>query len=184
MRNNVEMLVLITIAFLSLMALVFSSALIKQQQMLFGQPSISPDQFPNLTLTAMLIMAIVLLVKPLKKRWFDGKSNEEAPLDVDPDIEEEDEGEQSYLRLGAYFLSMIVYAIFLKEFGFVTCSAILVAFVSVLLGARNVLEIVSLSLISPFLLYVVSTRGLKVALPETDLIERAVQALFQFLGLA
>lgn len=174
MVKKAELYVTSGMAVMSVLALVFLNDLIAKQKMVFGQPSIEPDLFPALTISCLLLLISGLMVKII---FF-------AETEVVDDQDDEEAEDQSYYRIGSYFAAMLAYGIVLDDLGFVISSCILVAFISFLLGSRSFVQTVALAVIAPVALYVVSTRGLKVHLPELDVIERAIQTVFQVLGLS
>lgn len=69
------------------------------------------------------------------------------------------------------FAVMLFYALAMAPIGFFFSSALSLAAVAWLAGNRSILQIVAVSVISPIALYLISTRGLAVSLPELSSIE-------------
>ena len=74
-------------------------------------------------------------------------------------------------RVVMLFGVMFFYALTMQPFGFFISSALSMAAVSWIAGNRSVFQIIAVSVLCPIGLYLVSTRGLAVSLPELSSIE-------------
>jgi len=154
------------LALLGVLGLVFMSQLVAEPKVLFGRSltAIPPSLFPGMVLGAMAVLSCVLLfalrASLLNK---DHKAFEEGAL----------------LRVVLLFGVMLFYALTMSKLGFFISSAISMAVVAWLAGNRSILQICAVSVISPIALYLISTRGLAVSLPELSSIEFFYARLFE-----
>ena len=83
------------------------------------------------------------------------------------------------LRVFLLFGVMLFYALTMATFGFLISSALSMAAVAWLAGNRSIVQICAVSIICPIALYLISTRGLAVSLPELSSIEFFYARLFE-----
>ena len=146
------------LALLGVLGIVFLPQLVAEPKVLLGRSltTIPPSLFPALVLGSMAILAIALLFT-LRRTLFarESKTFEGGAL----------------VRVVALFGVMLFYALTMQPFGFFISSAVSMAAVAWLAGNRSIVQIIAVSVISPVVLYLISTRGLAVALPELSSIE-------------
>ncbi len=146
------------LALLGILGFLFMSQLVAAPKLLFGRSltAIPPSLFPAIVLGAMAILACLLLY------------SRRGSL-LDEESRTFDEG--ALLRIVMLFAVMVFYALTMAPLGFFISSALSMAAVAWIAGNRSILQICAVSIISPIVLYVVSTRGLAVSLPELSSIE-------------
>ena len=143
---------------LGVLGLLFMSKLVAEPKVLFGRSltAIPPSLFPSLVLGFMAILAVALLYS-LRTSIFSSESKTFA--------------EGALGRVVLLFAVMFVYALTMVPLGFFISSALSLAAVAWIAGNRSILQICVVSIVSPIGLYLVSTRGLAVSLPELSSIE-------------
>lgn len=148
----------VMLAAIGILGFVFVSHLVAEPKLLFGRSltAIPPTLFPALVLATMAVLACMLLYS-LRGSLLseESKTFEKGALG----------------RVVALFGVMLFYALTMAPFGFFISSALSMAAVAWLAGNRSILQIVVVSVICPIGLYIVSTRGLAVSLPELSSIE-------------
>ena len=146
------------LALLGVFGLVFLSQLVAEPKVLFGRSltAIPPTLFPSLVLGAMAVLGVALfyslretLIAKHSRTFEDG----------------------ALPRVVMLFAVMLFYALTMAPFGFLISSALSMAAIAWIAGNRSVLQIVLVSVFGPIGLYLVSTRGLAVSLPELSSIE-------------
>ena len=146
------------LALLGIFGLVFLSQLVAEPKVLFGRSltAIPPTLFPSLVLGAMAVLGVALfyslretLIAKHSRTFEDG----------------------ALPRVVMLFAVMLFYALTMAPFGFLISSALSMAAIAWIAGNRSVLQIVLVSVFGPIGLYLVSTRGLAVSLPELSSIE-------------
>lgn len=146
------------LAVLGILGVVFMSQLVAAPKVLFGRSltAIPPSLFPGLVLGAMAILASALIYS-LRKSLFaeESKTFEDGALP----------------RVLMLFGIMFFYALTMAPFGFFISSALTMAAVGWLAGNRSILQIILVAVVAPVALYLVTTRGLAVSLPELSSIE-------------
>lgn len=152
-------------AFVGLFGLIFMSSLVAAPKVLFGRSltAIPPSLFPTLVLSAMAALALMHLYSIRKTIFSDtAKVFDGGGL----------------RRVVMLFAVMFLYALTMERIGFFFSSAIAMAAVGWVSGNRSIPQIVIVSLIGPIALYVLSTRGLAVSLPELSWIEFLYAGVF------
>ena len=148
----------IGLALLGILGLAFMSQLVAAPKVLFGRSltAIAPSLFPSLVMGAMAALACLLLYT-LRGSLFskESKTFEAGALH----------------RVVLLFVVMLFYALAMAPLGFFISSALSMAAISWIAGNRSILQICAVSIICPIGLYLVSTRGLAVSLPELSSIE-------------
>lgn len=146
------------LALLGIFGLVFLSQLVAAPKALFGRSltAIPPSLFPALVLGTMAILAGLLLYS-LRGSLLSKHSKTFA--------------EGALQRVVMLFAVMFFYALTMAPLGFFISSALSMVAVAWIAGNRSILQICAVSVVCPILLYLVSTRGLAVSLPELSSIE-------------
>lgn len=164
-RITAEAWLTVGLALLGIFGLLFLSQLVAEPKVLFGRSltAIAPTLFPSLVLGAMAVLAVALLYS-LRGTLFTehSKTFEDGALP----------------RVVMLFAVMLFYALTMAPLGFLISSAISMAAVAWIAGNRSIPQIVAVSVICPIGLYLVSTRGLAVSLPELSSIEFFYARLF------
>ena len=146
------------LALLGILGLVFLAQLVAEPKVLFGRSltAIPPTLFPSLVLGAMAVLAVALLYSLRGTLLAEhSKTFEDGALP----------------RVVMLFAVMLFYALTMAPFGFFISSALSMAAIAWIAGNRSILQIIAVSVICPIGLYLVSTRGLAVSLPELSSIE-------------
>lgn len=146
------------LAVLGILSVIFMSQLVAPPKVLFGRSltAIPPSLFPSLVLGAMAVLASALVYSFRGSIFAEhSKTFEDGTL----------------LRVVMLFAVMLFYALTMAPLGFFISSALSMAAVGWLAGNRSIVQILSVAIISPVLLYLVTTRGLAVSLPELSSIE-------------
>lgn len=153
------------LAVIGIGGLLFMGQLVAAPKVLFGRSltAIPPSLFPMLVLAAMAILAVLLLYN-LRGTLLSEESRTFEPGALG--------------RVVALFGVMLFYALTMVPFGFFISSCLSMAAVAWIAGNRSILQICLVSVISPIALYIVSTRGLAVSLPELSSIEFLYARLF------
>lgn len=90
------------------------------------------------------------------------------------------DSDQSWPKKIGFFVLLISYGLMLKPFGFLISSSIVITGTSLLLGNRNIIQIILLALVSPVCLYLIATRAMLVSLPELNPIELFYSQVFNW----
>lgn len=145
-------------ALLGILGIALMSQLVAEPKVLFGRSltAIPPTLFPTLVLGSMAVIATALL--------FSLRGSLMASVSRTFD-------EGALKRVVLLFAVMVFYALAMDPIGFFLSSAISMAAIAWIAGNRSVLQICAASIICPIGLYLVSTRGLAVSLPELSTIE-------------
>ena len=153
-----EIWLAVGLALLGILGLLFLGQLVAAPKVLFGRSltAIPPTLFPSLVLGAMAVLAVALLYS-LRGTLFaeHSKTFEDGALP----------------RVVMLFAVMLFYALTMAPLGFLLSSALSMAAIAWIAGNRSLPQIVAVSVICPIGLYLVSTRGLAVSLPELSSIE-------------
>lgn len=148
----------IGMALLGVLGVVFMSQLVAAPKLLFGRSlsAIPPSLFPKLVLATMAVLS-GLLIYSLRGKLIsrDSTTFEDGAL----------------RRVVMLFAVMLFYALTMAPIGFFFSSALSLAAVAWIAGNRSIPQIIAVAIISPIALYLISTRGLAVSLPELSSIE-------------
>ena len=147
---------------------IFIDRLVAAPKMLLGRSltAIEPNLFPLVAMAIMIGLCGLFLISAWRNRK------------AEPVVSEaKAEDRADWMRVGAFFGILILYALIFYPAGFLISTFVAMALLSVLAGDRNVLHIVPLSILCPIALYIVSTRILLVSLPELSSIEFAYAAV-------
>ena len=146
------------LALLGILGVVFISQLVAAPKILFGRSltAIPPSLFPSLVLGAMAVLASVL-VYTLRGTIFTehSKTFENGALP----------------RVVMLFAVMFWYALTMAPLGFFISSALTLTVVGWLAGNRSIVPNLAVAIVSPVVLYLITTRGLAVSLPELSSVE-------------
>jgi len=161
LRATPEVVVLAALLVLSLLGLVFMDALVAAPKLLFGRAlsDLAPSLFPSIILSLLALLCALLLFLIA----MEGGHKDQGAL-----------SNREWRRGIGFFGIMILYALTMQPFGFVTSSALAIALMSWQMGSRSVVQTVLLSLVAPVALYLAATRLLAVSLPELNAIELAI----------
>ncbi|UWQ97282.1 tripartite tricarboxylate transporter TctB family protein [Rhodobacteraceae bacterium M385] len=150
----------VTLALLvaSVLSLVFMGSLIAAPRALFGRSlsAIPPSMFPAITITLLAVLCVIALVLIARGQG----AMQDTPM-------KRAEWVRSFILFGI----LTLYALTMAPFGFLISSAVTIALLSLVMEARNPIQIVLVSLIGPIALYLAATRLLAVSLPELIAIE-------------
>jgi len=143
---------------------LFIGNLVAEPKMLLGRSlsAIAPDLFPLIAIALMIGLCALFLISIYRRR-----SENTAPADA-ADAERAD-----WKRIGAFFGILLIYALTFYPIGFLASTVIAMILLSLLAGNRNAVQIIGLSCLCPIGLYIVSTRLLRVSLPELSSVEFA-----------
>ena len=146
------------LALVGILGVAFMPFLVAEPKVLFGRSltAIPPTLFPFLVLGSMAVLAI----------WLFYSIRSTLVASVARTFEPE-----AFRRVVMLFAVMFAYALAMVPLGFFISSALAMAAVSWIAGNRIIWQIILVSVICPIGLYVISTRGLAVSLPELSTIE-------------
>ena len=153
-------------ALVGLLGLIFMPWLVAEPKVLFGRSltAIPPSLFPSMVLGALAVLAVILLYS------LRGSLLSDHSRDFDGG---------ALRRVVMLFAVMIFYALAMAPLGFFLSSALSMAAFAWLAGNRSIPQICAVSIIAPVGLYLVSTRGLAVSLPELSSIEFFYARIFE-----
>ena len=158
---------------LAVLALLFGGWLIAEPPIPLGSDilAMSPRVFPTLILAGtVLVTATFLVTKGRNGTLFVAGSTDESV-----------QHRGTVYRQVLFVLITVSCALLLTTLGFLTTMFLLMASTAVLVGNRSVVQILTLSLVLPLSFYVVVTHVLRTALPEIDLIQRALAPILRLL---
>ena len=162
----------IVVLVLAVLALLFGGQLIVDPPIPLSSDllAMSPRVFPFLILTGTVVVAVAFLVDQARQGAL-----EFTRLPVGG-------GAPGPLWRQVVFLFItVVCALLLTTLGFVSTMFLLMASTAILVGNRNPLQILSISILIPVGFYIVVTHVLRTALPEADIIQRLLAPLLQVL---
>lgn len=160
---------------IALFAVVSLPSLVAEPKLLFGRSlsAIAPTLFPQYILSSIVLLSGILVLMSAWMLWKNSgllKGNAESSPDSD----------QSWPKKIGFFVLLICYGLMLKPFGFLISSSIVITGTSLLLGNRNIIQIILLALVSPVCLYLIATRAMLVSLPELNPIELVYSQVFNW----
>ena len=162
----------VVVLVLAVVALLFGGQLIVDPPISLSADllAMSPRVFPFLILGGTVVVASAFLVGQARKgalemTRFSLGSGVSASL-----------GRQ----VAVVFITRVG-ALLLTTLGFITTMFLLMASTAVLVGNRNPLQILIISIFIPLGFYIVVTHVLRTALPEVDIIQRLLAPVFQLL---
>ena len=159
---------------LSVLALVFSGRLIVDAPIPLDRNllAMSPRVFPYLILLSTVAVAGIFL--GLRMRAIGtGAAAAGAAETVT--------SRTAVLRQLAFLVISVGCALVLSTLGFIITMFILMASTSVLVGNRNPVQILGISILIPLGFYIAVTHVMRTALPEIDLVQRALAPLLRLL---
>lgn len=113
--------------------------------------SLSPSLFPRLTIIGLFILSIWYIAASTRMK----EKNLFRELDV-----------RSWVRILVTLAVFAAYALLFEPLGFVISSALVVGFLTVYYGNRNILIILLVMTGAPLLIYYIFTHALQVSLPD------------------
>ncbi len=157
---------------LSALALVFSGRLIVDTPIPLDRDllAMSPRVFPYLILLSTGMVAAVFLGTRL---------GEDGPGGADARTADSAAPRIAGFRQLAFLGISVMCALLLNTLGFMITMFVLMAGTSVLVGNRNPLQILAISLLTPLGFYIAVTHVMRTALPEIDLVQRALAPLLR-----
>ncbi|WP_419913194.1 tripartite tricarboxylate transporter TctB family protein [Hoeflea sp.] len=162
MQKRLEIAVAGTLLLMAAVFAVFIDAFVAKPKTLFGRSlsAIEPTAFPLITM-AMMIGLCGLFFYGIYRRSGARQAVEDEGLNSGT----------NWLRIGAFFLVLVLYALTFDPLGFLTSTFIAMVLLSLLAGNRNILQIAVFSAVLPLAFYLLATRILLVSLPEQSGIE-------------
>ena len=159
---------------LALLALAFSGWLVVDAPIPLDRDllAMSPRVFPFLILLSTAVVASIFLGLRMREIGADTA----AAGTVDATI-----SRTAMLRQLAFLVISVTCALVLNTLGFMITMFILMASTSILVGNRNPLQILGSSILIPLGFYIAVTHVMRTALPEIDLVQRALAPLLRFL---
>ena len=160
---------------LSVLALLFSGRLIVDAPIPLDRDllAMSPRGFPYLILLGTVAVAAIFLGIRVR----DTGSDSVATLSPDDAAA----SRAGTVRQLAFLVISVACALVLNALGFIITMFILMASTSILVGNRNPLQILGISLAIPLGFYIAVTHVMRTALPEIDLVQRVLAPLLRLL---
>ncbi len=157
---------------LSALALVFSGQLIVDPPIpLSGDLlAMSPRVFPYLILLSTVAVAATFLVVRVRE----GEPHPSASAGTDV-------SRVAIARQLAFLVITVTCALLLSTLGFIITMFTLMASTSILVGNRNPVQIVGISILIPLGFYIAVTHVMRTALPEIDFVQRGLAPLLRLL---
>lgn len=162
----------IVVLVLAVLALAFSGLLIVDPLIPLSDDllAMNPRVFPSLILVGTAMVALVFLISQARQGAFKTtgslvSSGAPGPL----------------WRQVAFLIITVTCALLLTTLGFITTMFLLMACTAVLVGNRNPVQILSVSILIPVSFFIVVTHVLRTALPEADVVQRMLAPLIQLL---
>ncbi|MBI80199.1 MAG: hypothetical protein CMQ51_07225 [Gammaproteobacteria bacterium] len=158
------------VLFMAITALFFRNSLIDLTPIFLGEDilAMNPRVFPNLILILVSIVSSIFLYIEL--------SNNSKFQSANQKIKEED---SKLLRQTLFIILTIISALVLTKLGFIITMFILMSFTSILLGNRNIFQIIIMSIFIPITFYILVTHVLRTQLPEIDFIQKLLNPILQ-----
>ena len=160
---------------LSVLALLFSGALIVDPPIPLDRDlmATSPRVFPYLILLSTVVVAAIFL----------GIRIREADLGRDTPAAAgyRAASRTAILRQVAFLVITVACALLLNTLGFLITMFLLMVSTSVLVGNRNPVQVLGISILIPLGFYIAVTHVMRTALPEIDLVQRAMAPLLRLL---
>ena len=174
---------------LAVLALAFSGWLIVDAPIPLDRDllAMSPRVFPYLILLSTVAVAALFLAFRAREGGADaaGRADNGDVATIAPDSASAPDiptGFRASRRRQAAFLAIAVAcALLLDTLGFMITMFILMASTSILVGNRNPLQILGISIVIPLGFYIAVTHVMRTALPEIDLVQRALAPLLRLL---
>ena len=160
---------------LSVLALLFSGRLIVDAPIPLDRDllAMSPRVFPYLILLGTVVVAAIFLGIRIRDA---GPGSDTAVSTTDATA-----SRAAAMRQLAFLIISVACALALNTLGFIITMFILMASTSILVGNRKPLQILGISLAIPLGFYIAVTHVMRTALPEIDLVQRALAPLLRLL---
>ena len=160
---------------LSVLALLFSGLLIVDAPIPLDRDllAMSPRVFPYLILLGTVFVAAIFVGIRIR----DANSGSDVAItSADAAV-----SRAATIRQLAFLVISVACALLLNTLGFIITMFILMASTSILVGNRKPLQILGISLAIPLGFYIAVTHVMRTALPEIDLVQRALAPLLRLL---
>ena len=160
---------------LSVLALLFSGRLIVDAPISLDRDllAMSPRVFPYLILFGTVAVAAIFLAIRVRDA---GSGSASAVGTIDAAA-----SRAAAMRQLAFLIISVACALVLNTLGFIVTMFILMASTSILVGNRKPLQILGISLAIPLGFYIAVTHVMRTALPEIDVVQRALAPLLRLL---
>tara|TARA_B100001250_G_scaffold414626_1_gene454870 strand:- start:28685 stop:29215 length:531 start_codon:yes stop_codon:yes gene_type:complete len=158
------------ILFMATTALFFRNSLIDITPIFLGEDilAMNPRIFPNLILILISIVSTIFLYLELSNNYKIYSTNQNI-----------NEGYSKSLKQTLFIILTIISALVLTKLGFIITMFILMSFTSILLGNRNIFQIIIMSICIPITFYILVTHILRTQLPEIDFMQRLLNPILQ-----
>ena len=158
----------------SLLALLFSGRLIVDAPIPLDRDvlAMSPRVFPYLILLSTVAVSAIFL--GIRTRATGPGSASAGPAATVA-------SRTAMLRQVAFLVISVACALVLNTLGFLITMFILMVSTSILVGNRNPFQILGISILIPLAFYIAVTHVMRTALPEIDLVQRALSPFLRLL---
>lgn len=159
---------------LAALALAFSGWLIVDAPIPLERDllAMSPRVFPYLILLSTVAVAAIFLGLRMHEVGAGTAASSTAGTTT---------SRKALLRQLAFLVIAVGCALVLSTLGFLITMFLLMACTSILVGNRNPLQILAISILIPLGFYIAVTHVMRTALPEIDLVQRALAPLLRLL---
>ena len=160
---------------LSVLALLFSGSLIDEPPIPLDRDmmAMSPRVFPYLILLGTVVVAAIFLGFRIRE------ADPGRDIPAGPGDRAATRG--ANLRQAAFLVITVACALLLNTLGFLITMFMLMVSTSVLVGNRNPVQVLGISIVIPLAFYIAVTHVMRTALPEIDLVQRALAPLLRLL---
>ena len=160
---------------LSVMALVFSGSLVVDPPIPLDRDlmAMSPRVFPYLILLSTVAVAAIFLGLRIRETG--------SVSDIPAGPGDRVSSRAANLRQVAFLVIAVASALLLSTLGFLVTMFLLMASTSLLVGNRNPVQILGISVLIPLGFYIAVTHVMRTALPEIDLVQRALAPVLRLL---
>lgn len=163
----------VVIFVLAVLALIFSGQFIAAPLIpLSGDLlAMNPRVFPALILMCTAVVTLIFLVNQVREGAFNatGPSERASGTATAP------------WRQIAFLVITVTFALLLTTLGFVITMFLLMVSTSVLVGNRNPVQILSISIVIPISFFIIVTHVLRTALPEIDIVQQLLAPLIRLI---
>jgi hypothetical protein len=159
---------------LSIIALIFSGQLIIDPPISLDSNLLAMNSraFPLLILVSTVVVSFIMLVNVTREtNLYIPRKNPGISAEVP----------NGYWQQGLFLIITITCALLLTTLGFIATMFLLMVSTAILVGNRNIFQILSVSILIPLCFYIVVTRVLRTSLPETDIVQRFLGPLIRLL---
>ncbi len=160
---------------LSVLALLFSGSLIDEPPIPLDRDmmAMSPRVFPYLILLSTVAVAAIFLGIRIREADPGGDITAAAGYRA--------ASRTAILRQVAFLVITVACALLLNTLGFLITMFLLMVSTSILVGNRNPVQVLGISILIPLGFYIAVTHVMRTALPEIDLVQRALTPLLRLL---